>query len=328
MTGDTFTRNKMLWIEQLTLDQGLNAPSVRIGLAIAYHLSRKEGCSRPSIPTMAREIGVSENTVRTGIRALVDRGHIAVENRGGRHLANVYRIVVTGVDNGTSSTAGNEPKPSKKLKGIDREKGFKNLKGIAEKPFNSEGETLQNSDEKPFRILNPNPLIEPIVEPSGDISPPTPSLAKLSKAKGAKSDAAFEAFWRAYPRKVSKGQARRAWAKAVDLVSPDAIVAGAERYARERQHEESRFTKHPATWLHAEGWADEAQPIATEGKPGFAPARDTFAILEQSLAEQRSRAVAKFGGHPMSTKDRTAAAIERMLAGDDVDFLEDGEGAR
>jgi hypothetical protein len=74
---------------------------------------------------------------------------------------------------------------------------------------------------------------------------------------------AFDAFWRAYPKRVAKGAARRAFDRALKAgASPAEIIAGARRYAAERAQERDptarvRFTKHPTTWLNGEGWLDE-----------------------------------------------------------------------
>lgn len=69
----------------------------------------------------------------------------------------------------------------------------------------------------------------------------------------------FEEFWRAYPRRVGKGAARKAWQVAVKTHDPAAVIAGARRFGA-RPHE-ARFTPHPATWLRAERWADEDDPF-------------------------------------------------------------------
>jgi hypothetical protein len=70
-------------------------------------------------------------------------------------------------------------------------------------------------------------------------------------------DDGFAAFWRAYPRKVGKGQAERAYAKAIKLASPETILTAAQRYASERAGQDPQYTRHPATWLNGKGWEDE-----------------------------------------------------------------------
>lgn len=70
--------------------------------------------------------------------------------------------------------------------------------------------------------------------------------------------AEFARFWAAYPRKVGKKAAEKAWTKAIqDGVTPAVLIDGAERYARERAGEDSRYTKHPSTWLGHGCWDDE-----------------------------------------------------------------------
>jgi hypothetical protein len=70
----------------------------------------------------------------------------------------------------------------------------------------------------------------------------------------------FSRFWEAYPRKIGKGEARKAWAK-VTKAGTDAaiIIAGAERYRDDpaRRRKEIEFTKHPGPWLNAERWTDQ-----------------------------------------------------------------------
>src|SRR5690606_34088031 len=41
----------------------------------------------------------------------------------------------------------------------------------------------------------------------------------------------FDDFWAAYPRKLDKGKARPAWARAIKKASPERIVASAKSYA-------------------------------------------------------------------------------------------------
>jgi len=57
---------------------------------------------------------------------------------------------------------------------------------------------------------------------------------------------------------VGKGQAVRAWGKAAKLADPDKIIAAAAAYARQRQGEDPKYTKYPATWLNGQCWDDEA----------------------------------------------------------------------
>lgn len=66
----------------------------------------------------------------------------------------------------------------------------------------------------------------------------------------------FDTWWNEYPRKVSKGQARKAYSRAIKLVDAKVLLEGVKRYKSEREHEDPRYTKHPATWLNGECWED------------------------------------------------------------------------
>lgn len=69
----------------------------------------------------------------------------------------------------------------------------------------------------------------------------------------------FDAFWRAYPRKIKKGDAEKAW----KTVAPDAelqtrilLAIESARASRDWLKEEGNFIPYPATWLRAKGWED------------------------------------------------------------------------
>lgn len=88
--------------------------------------------------------------------------------------------------------------------------------------------------------------------PSQSPSPSEKENLKIS------AEADFDIFWQAYPLRVAKGAARRAYRTALGKASAEAILAGAKRYAVAQGGKEAKFVKHPATWLNAECWADAA----------------------------------------------------------------------
>jgi hypothetical protein len=75
----------------------------------------------------------------------------------------------------------------------------------------------------------------------------------------------FESFWKACPRRIDKGHARKAFTaarrKGVDLQT---ILAGISAYAESVKGSEARFIAHPATWLRGERWTDEVPPDTTD----------------------------------------------------------------
>ena len=66
----------------------------------------------------------------------------------------------------------------------------------------------------------------------------------------------FEAFWSAYPRRVAKLAAQRAWKKAVKQADPALIVASLERQVGAGVFVEP-YIPHPATWLNNGRWEDD-----------------------------------------------------------------------
>jgi len=81
---------------------------------------------------------------------------------------------------------------------------------------------------------------------------------------------AFNAFWEAYPKKVSKGAARKAWKQ----IRPDSELLTKMLASLERaktcagwMKEGGQYIPYPATWLRAEGWEDELGPARAPVSP-------------------------------------------------------------
>lgn len=68
----------------------------------------------------------------------------------------------------------------------------------------------------------------------------------------------FTRFWAAYPRKVGKGAARKAFAKAIKLTSIEDMLGAIEDYKRHKPDWQPYC--HPRTWLNQERWDDEWEP--------------------------------------------------------------------
>ena len=83
----------------------------------------------------------------------------------------------------------------------------------------------------------------------------------------------FDRFWGAYPRKVSKADARKAFAK----LNPDAALVEDMLRALDWQKrlpdwtkDRGQFIPYPATWLNARRWEDEPEGSPT---PSSTPER-------------------------------------------------------
>lgn len=138
------------------------------------------------------------------------------------------------------------------------------------------------------------PVVLPTEVPKTSPSPATPDDEPTRRTAKPKSPAAptpeFEAFWKAYPRKVAKGAAIKAWNKALkDGADPQTIIGAAAFYALERKMQDPTYTKHPATWLNAACWQDEPDPTYTPptGAGGFEVARTNGFASRPSTTDQR-----------------------------------------
>ena len=71
---------------------------------------------------------------------------------------------------------------------------------------------------------------------------------------------AFEAFWMAYPRKIAKRDAQKAWQqvmRASDAPPVETIMAAVEQYKTTQK--DKNYIAYPATWLRAGRWSDEVE---------------------------------------------------------------------
>lgn len=97
-----------------------------------------------------------------------------------------------------------------------------------------------------------------------DIEPPTPRRGVSEFPPG------FDRFWSAYPRKVAKGQAAKAFAR---LRADEALIGRMLAAVRQQSASEAwrkdggQFIPHPATWLNGRRWEDEAPAVGVGGAP-------------------------------------------------------------
>lgn len=79
------------------------------------------------------------------------------------------------------------------------------------------------------------------------------------QSRGVVGNDVFDTFWKAYPRKVNKPGALKAWKNKKLNDSIDIILAGLERWKASRQwvKDGGQFIPHPATWINQERWNDD-----------------------------------------------------------------------
>lgn len=125
-------------------------------------------------------------------------------------------------------------------------------------------DTIQNPES---RIQNPEEDKKRTKNKNKDIP-----AAKAARDSLNGSRVQFDQFWKAYPRKVCKPKAEKAFAK----IHPDdpllqTMLAAIEqqRKTQEWTKESGQFIPHPATWLNDRRWDDEILPKAVGSHAGF-----------------------------------------------------------
>lgn len=93
---------------------------------------------------------------------------------------------------------------------------------------------------------------------------PAPTSSSHTSLPSADAEAEFEAWYAAYPRKVGRGQAVKAYKAALKKADAETIRAGLDAQLPAMSKSERKFIPLPATWLNGERWADEAPDVADD----------------------------------------------------------------
>lgn len=136
---------------------------------------------------------------------------------------------------------------------------------------NAEVTPLQNGYERSSNgvtngVSNGNVTTAPIKNP----------IKKHSSSVYASADSYpddFEAFWSAYPRKRSKGDAFEAWQTlrpSVELQARMLAAIEVSRRSDDWREERGKYVPYPASWLRAAGWLDVPE-VSVEEKRASLP---------------------------------------------------------
>jgi Helix-turn-helix domain len=276
--ADRFTSDQFNWLRQVAFDSDLSPVTSRVAIALTKYFSRKrDGWSWMSQDTISSDLGVSVRTVGNAISALVRQGHLLAKRRGMKET-NLYHLALKSADHDRKEPAD-----------YDRVTG-KNVPSDRQIRVKVTGKNLPT-----------NPLKEPLEQPTEEIDSPQLDLDDDGR-RGSdppsqsenNTDAAFEAFWQAYPKKVDKAKARVAYRRVIrgKQATAEGLLHGAINYAAERRGQDPRFTKYPASWLSAESWNNEMASAGANYATVRSGQPDHAAVAEQ-LARQH---MAKSGG--------------------------------
>lgn len=240
--AETIAAQKSRLLLAAAADGDLPAVAVRVLIAALDHVHRTPGpwlgLLWPSLATLAIGAASNQRSTHRALAQLAERGYLVrVSGGGGRDKngngrTNVFRIG-TRPEAATMSEVATVPEAATMPEAATLSLSAVNVATLGTR-------TVPEVANNPLDIPSRRPVRRnTLAEPEG-----------------------FADFWSAYPRRVAKGQARKAYAAALGKVSAGTILDGARRYAAEctKVGTEARYIKHPATWLNGECWSDDPAP--------------------------------------------------------------------
>lgn len=131
-------------------------------------------------------------------------------------------------------------------------------------------------DDNPVRNTSPYPSAirtTPVRNAGTELKPlelkPETQETHVADATSSDLENAFESFWSRYPRKIGKGQARKAFFAAVKKHDPRDIAKGFGPFLESCVGQEERFIPHASTWLNGERWLDQPEKPKEYQSYGF-----------------------------------------------------------
>lgn len=250
--------------EALLFDPTISASAIRVyGILMRY--GSTPGSCYPSRATIAEHMGASERSVSPWLTELETGGWMDRVPRfrpDGGQTSNGYRLYLVPRSSVGAPTPGKAPRPSSHEVPPPTPTSDAKESQVEREPVEREGSYARGQQ-----------TLVGVTAPAAVAL--TPELI----------DDAFVQFWRLYPRRTGKGEARAAFRKAVARVGLGPVLAGAERYAADPNHPEDR-TKIPlpATWLNGGRWDDD--PLPVRGGPTPPPSRtgQAFANMREIAA--------------------------------------------
>jgi len=135
---------------------------------------------------------------------------------------------------------------------------------------------------------------------------------KQTSSAKADEPTGFTDFWKAYPRKVGKAVARKAWIKAKAKPPLDKILATVKDQCEsdDWKRDGGQFIPHPATWINGERWADELfkPPTMADYHPPGATGDASGGLTIEEVLEENDQL-----GRDLDKAQAACAAMQRYV---------------
>ena len=231
-------------------------------MSLADHCNYKTYLCCPSIKTLCEESGMgSNNTASRAIVALQIQGVIRIKQES-RRAATQYEFNGYPESWDLPSSATVEPPSDATVEPSSAPAETPSDASVTPSgaTVDASGATVDNETSGVMQQwhtnpTNSNPTLNPTLNPT------------------------FDSFWKAYPKRKSKGQAEEVWKKLscedqVEIISHLQRRVGVDR---EWLKEGGKYIPYPATFLSAKGWRDEWGPAQ----------RDYSSLTEQNINNLR-----------------------------------------
>lgn len=192
-----------------------------------------------NIDDLADEAAIPLEDVKSGIQSFKDQEML-------KEIDGVYHLINWDKRQFSSDNSTERVKRFRDKQKQEDETEVKRYNNVSETPPDTDTESDTEKD-KTLALCSAG-------EPDQNISPG--EQRKRAKTQ----EELFAMFWEAYPKKRSKGQAEKTWAK----LNPDEqlvalMVAKIEqaKTSEEWTKQNGQFVPYPSTWLNAKGWEDE-----------------------------------------------------------------------
>lgn len=212
----------------------LPAPTKLLLIALADRAD-DSGMSWPSREMLCEQTGLSPSSVSGHVQALISAGLLTQHRRRQRtaeYTLDERALILAGRHEPVAAVADPEPEMS-----------------------SSEISTSETSTNKMSTSAD-----QDVAELDIPKENPHRTLRRTSsKRKRATGNEDFDAFWAAYPRKVDKQDAVRAYAKATGITDPATLLAAIKVHAAywAKAGRDAETIPHAATWLNKRRWEDE-----------------------------------------------------------------------
>lgn len=274
-------------------DQPISATDKVVLLALADHANDRGECW-PSVSLLMQRAYVGERTVQRALQSLENGGFIIRERRqreNGSDTSNLYRLMLTKVSQCVSVEVS-----------VDQRKSG----GVNLAPHPEDGGVTQTGGEGVTQTGGEGGLHDTLR---------TVIKNHQEEPSSILSDADFDEFWAAYPKRPNnpRKKAMAAYRKARKNVSQKQLLTAVGLYAAYMAGENPKFVAMAATWLNDERWNCDYEKAAD--------VIQSYSEIKHGSDEDLVQLAAAYPGHIGDQTSAKKLVAEELSKGATLDAL-------